>query len=288
MFQSFRMSSKRQDKKLQRQPPRNRGSRNKYVTIRSLNGGRMLPTNDPPQVAYQPWNHITLAWYDQPSDHNFGDLVNELRKQIDPNNTGLAAVGKLAIQMKIHSIRVWNITGKTVALTVYDFHDSSDSDQLCGVMDAGSNTGIPRLGFEMPLSFRQMVMRNDSNTGKKKLYTVSAASSDTILQYIRMEWRFDGPVKGPSVDLNWERRLFETQVKALQEAKSTSQTVKKLLDAQPSTVERIIEGITHHAAEITMLAEDKLVLSNVVELLKELTVQSYDTLKDAPSCSNKQ
>lgn len=263
----------------QQSTPRNRGVKSHFVTRRSLNGGKFIPVNDPPQLAYQPWNHITLAWYEKPADHNFGDLVNQIKKQMDPNNTGFS--DKLAIQMKIHSVRVWNVTGKHVSLTVYDFLDIDDKDQLCGVMDAGSNTGIPRLGYELPLTFRQHVMRNDESTGKRKLFTTSAASNDTLLHYIRMEWRFDGPIKGPSLDLDWERRSFETQVKTLEYSEATSKTVQKLLDAQPSTIERIISGITHHAAEVAMLAEDKQVLLDIASAIKDMSLSSYDTLKDA-------
>lgn len=262
---------------------RNRGNKTKYVTIRSLNGGKMLTTNDPPPLTYQPWNHITLAWHSKPKDHNFGDLVNQIKSQIDPNKNGFS--DKLAIQMKIHSVRVWNLTGKTISLTVYDYHDDDNVDQLCGLMDAGANPGVPRIGYELPLSFRQQVMRNDSSTGKRNLFTTAATDADTILQYVRIEWRFDGPVKGPSIDLDWERRLLEKQSKALEVAETTSSNIKKLLDSQPSTVERIISGITHHAAEVAMLAEERNLLEDVVQLLRSNTISSYDTLLDVPSCS---
>lgn len=273
------MESRRKDKR-PNPAKRNRGTRSNFVTKKSLEGGRTIPTNDPPQLAYQPWNHITLAWYTGPKDHNFGDLVNQMITQMDPNKTGFA--DKLAVQMKIHSVRVWNITGKTVALTVYDFHDDDNKDQLIGLMDAGSNTGIPKLGYALPLSFRQTVMRNDSSTGKKLLFTTSAASSDTILQYVRLEWRFDGPVKGPTLDLNWERRAYEEQIQIKEVATTTSKLTQKLLDAQPSTIERIIQGITHHAAEVAMIAEDKSVLLEIADIVKEMSISSFDTLKDSP------
>lgn len=267
-------------------PPRNRGDRSRFITKRSLNGGKFTPFNDPPQLAYQPWNHITLAWYSGPKDTNFGDLVNQLKSQIDPLKTGFNS--ELAVQMKIHSIRVWNITGKHVSLTVYDYLDDDNKDQLCGYMDAGSNTGIPRLGYELPLTFRHHVMRNDSVTGKRLLLTTSSAAGDSILHYVRLEWRFDGPVKGPTIDLDWERRTFELQRKTLKTNEKTAEAVQKLLDAQPSTIERIISGVTHHAAEVAMLAEDKQALLDIAESLRELSVAStFDTLRDAEMTKRK-
>lgn len=262
-----------------RPKPRNRGVRSRYVTTRSMNGGKFLPVNDPPQVAYQPWNHITLAWYSKPADANFGDLVNKIINQLDPQGTGFSK--DLAIQMKIHSVRVWNVTGKHIALTVYDYMDHDDKDQLCGIMDAGSNTGVPRIGYELPLSFRQHVMRNDATTGQRKLFTTSSASGDSILHYVRLEWRFDGPIKGPTIDLDWQRRSYETQVKNLEFNEATSKTAQQLLDAQPSTVEKVISKITHRAAEVALFAGDREVLNDIASAIKEISLSSsFDVIKD--------
>lgn len=258
---------------------RNRGERSKYVTKRSMHGGRMIPSNDPPQLAFQPWNHITLAWYQKPADVNFGDLVNKIKSQLDPNETGFHPE-KLAIQMKIHSIRVWNISGKHIALTVYDYIDGDNDDQLCGDMDAGSNTGIPRLGYELPITFRQHVVRNDSKTGKNVLFTVSSATNDMILHYVRMEWRFDGPVKAPSIDLDWQRRSYEIQRDNLNTNVRAADAIVKILDAQPSLVQRVIDNVIHHAAEIALVADDKRVLTDLADSLRVLT---FDTCRDSTS-----
>lgn len=255
---------------------RNRGDRSKYVTKRSMKGGRMIPSNDPPQLAYQPWNHITLAWYDKPNDVNFGDLVNQIKTQIDPNNTGFHPTA-LAVQMKIHSIRVWNVSGKHVGLTVYDYIDGDNHDQLCGNMDAGSNTGIPRLGYELPITFRQHVIRNDSKTGKNILFTVASAAEDMILRYVRMEWRFDGPIKAPTIDLDWQRRSFELQTSNLAENTKTNEAVSKILDSQPTLVQRVIDNVIHHAAEITLLADEKQILTDLADAIREMT---FDTCKE--------
>lgn len=238
----------------------------------------MIPSNDPPQLAYQPWNHVTLAWYSLPGDTNFGDLVNTIKTQLDPNKTGFNEE-KLAVQMKIHSVRVWNVSGKHVSLTVYDYIDGDNKDQLCGLMDAGSNTGIPKLGYEMPITFRHHVIRNDAKTGKNILFTTSAASGDSILSYVRMEWRFDGPVKGPSIDLDWERKSYEAQIENLKNNQRTADTINKILESQPSLIERVISGVTHHAAEISLLADEKQALFDLTDALKEL---SFDKCKDAP------
>lgn len=258
---------------------RNRGTKQKFVTTRSLNGGKIITTLDPPVVTYQPWNHITLAWITAPKDINFGDLVNQIKVQIDPNNNGFLQQG-LCLQMHVHSVRVWNLTGKTVALTVYDFHDSDDSDQLCGLMDAGSKVGIPRLGYELPLAHRNSVQRNDSKTGARKLYTTSAASSDSILQYVRMEWRFDGPVKGPTLDLDYAKQTFEVLKDTQVQVAHMRADTKKLVDLQPSTVERIINGITHHAAEVAMLGYEMDTLKDLTDALKELQTNEFVVLKN--------
>lgn len=224
----------------------------KYVTLKSLHGGRCLTTQDPPVVAYQPWNQVTLAWIIHPTAVNFGDLVNQLKAQLDPNSKGF--MDNVSIQMKIHSIRVWNLTGKTVALTVYDFHDSDDADQLCGMMDAGG-AGLPRLGYELPLSHRTTVQKNDKN-GKKLLFTVSASDKDNILSYVRLEWKFDGPVKAPNFDLDYQRRIMEAEENSRESLRVMTDQLDTLIKQQPSLLTKLIDGVVHHAAEIAPLVSD--------------------------------
>lgn len=261
-------NAKATKKRQQPKPQRHRGT--KSTENRLFLGGSAQPPQDPPMVAYQPWNHLTLAWISKPGDTNFGDLVNKIKAQLDPKGSGLAQ--SPAVQMKIHSVKVWNLTDKTIALTVYDFHDLDDSDQLCGMMDAGS-TGAPRLGYQLPLSHRSTVIRNDDKTGKKKLFTTSAASSSSIMNYVRLEWRFDGPVKGPTVELDHTRQIHEDVKSQNDNFGKVIEKLTELIKAQPSLVTRFIDHAVTAAAEVAVVGADFEDLSLSIRSLKEAIEQ---------------
>lgn len=245
------MSNARSTRKRSPKQARHRGA--KHPENRLFLGGSAQPPQDPPMVAYQPWNHLTLAWISAPGDTNFGDLVNHIKAQLDPKSTGLAP--SPSVQMKVHSVKVWNLTDKTIALTVYDFHDTDDSDQLCGMMDAGS-TGSPRLGYQLPLSHRSSVIRNDKDSGSRKLFTTSAASSSSLMNYVRLEWRFDGPVKGPTVELDHVRKIHDDVQNQNANFALVVDKLTELVKAQPSLVTRLIEDVASSAAEVAVVGAD--------------------------------
>lgn len=254
-----------------RKPKRNRGVRSSETRL--LLGGTIVPTQDPPIVAYQPWNSMTLAWIATPGDCNFGHLVSQMEDQLDPNKTGFSSSPR--VQMKIHSVRVWNLTDKTVALTVYDYHDADDADQLCGLMDAGIS-GSPRVGYQLPLSHRNSVVRNDASTGKRKLFTTSAASSSQLMHYVRLEWRFDGPVKGPTVDLNFARKTANSVEYQNANFGKVVGKISELIALQPSLLERIVNGVASSAAEVAVVGGDFDDLTNAIKELKAFMPASQD------------
>lgn len=273
-------------------PRRHRGRKTKYVTSQQLNGGRLFTKTNPPDISYQPWNHLTLVHMTKQTSVNFGDLVNVFKAQVDPTSKCLATT--LGLQMKIHSIKVWNLTGHTVAMSVYDYIDSNNDDQLMGAMDTGTNTDLPSIGYQLPMTFRQHVMRNDKSTGSIKLYTTSAPEADTLATYIRLEWRFDGPVKAPEFDTPFMAMMRVLNGCNANSAAITMNTTKiqrssthqefllnKLIDAQPTLVERIIDGGTHLAANVLpVVAEDvKEQISNLVSAIEDIKLLSgYDAI----------
>lgn len=262
---------------------RHRGKPQHFVTTRQLRGGKLLMRSNPPDISLQPWNHLTLAWMKGPGNTNFGDLVNSIRAQVDPVGTGFAK--SPAIQMKVHSIRVWNLTGKTVAMSVFDFtdKDQGNADQLMGSMDTGTPTDLPSLGYELPINLRNHVVRNDAQTGALLLFNTSSATSDRLMHYVRMEWKFDGPAKSPSFDTSVLERVY---IKASVSAKNSEairksmeasqQLLQKLLDAQPTLIEKVISGVTHIGAEVAPLLTDDTVqqISDLVQATKDLKLLS--------------
>lgn len=198
-----------------RSRPRTKKGRN-YVTKRELKGGQIHVPSNPPDITYQPWYPATVVHIGSSSDLHItvNDLVKELAAQLDPyhhafhGNTKDHTVRCLLdskdvdaprLNLRLQSVRAWNITGKIISLSIDDFSDISkaisDSDSLVGLVDTGSVTHIPAVGYELPMSHRSIVLRNSTDEGGAQLYHVMAPNTDTFIVYTNVLWRCDGPSK---------------------------------------------------------------------------------------------
>lgn len=195
-------------------PQRYRGHKshadNRYVTKREMKGGMMNVPSNPPIVSYQPWFSTTVVHAGVSGDITIkvSDLITQLVQQLDPTQHGFKTkkdgsnVGGAILNIRIRSIRAWNLTGRMIALTVDDYSDAdkaiADVDALCGIVDTGSQSHIPAIGFEMPESHKNIVLRNGTDSSSDKdavLYHIVSPSSDTCIIYTSIFWKFDGPAK---------------------------------------------------------------------------------------------
>lgn len=196
---------------------RAKGKGNNFVTKREVKGGQIHVSSNPPDITYQPWYPCTVVHMGATSDLHItvDDLVKELAGQLDPFHHafhGTLGDGSTVrclvdqknataprINLRLQSVRAWNLTGRIISLSVDDFSDISkaigDADSLCGLVDTGSSTHVPAVGYELPLSHRNIVLRNSSTEGSAQLYHVMAPSSDTFIVYTNVLWRCDGPSK---------------------------------------------------------------------------------------------
>lgn len=218
------------------------------VTQRELKGGSIDVPSNPPNVSYQPWNNLTIVHSGTTGELTItvDDLCYELAKQIDPIMTGLSYTktnqtgSKLSsiINMKLQKIRAWNITGQMIALSVDDFSDSAkaiaDVDALCGLVDTGSSTHTPAVGYDLPASHRSIVLRNGSaaSDSKSVLYHVMAPSTDTIIVYTTVLWKFDGPSKFSSFETVMMQTIREISESAKNASTSVSHVEALVTDIQ--------------------------------------------------------
>lgn len=230
------------------------------VTKRELNGGKITPPINPPDVTYQPWFHITLVdtfsstKYDCKTNH----IIKLLRRQLDPTSRGLNQIQsgdlRFVVQIRLFSIQAWNLTGRLIALTVDDYSEAKTAaggrDQLCGIVDTGSQTHTPCVGYLMPSALRQMVIRTDDIQGDDYIFTLTSGTSDQCVVYIKIAFRFDGPVRPPNLvmpittclgTLNTGNRLSRQMKEALGRLKEISENTYA---TRPSTLKTIINGIS--------------------------------------------
>lgn len=187
---------------------RQRGPKpSKFVTRREVRGGKIDLGSNPPEVAYQPWMPLVVVHSGMSGDIaiTVRDLAIQICKQVDPTHHAIREFPKVwnntepILQIRVRSVRAWNLTGRMVSLSVDDFSTPdkaiSDVDTLCGIVDTGSTQHVPAVGYQLPLSCQNIVLRNDAHTGAAILYHVMCADSDSCIIYTSVFYRFDGPAK---------------------------------------------------------------------------------------------
>lgn len=252
----------------------------RFLTKSAARGGRFVPSSDPPDVTGQPWFPVTLVWLINTKDIrqsivDFKTIVLKLQSQLDPTERGFnpypfdsVSDKPLRVQFRLLRVSVWNLSGRTIGLSVADDLDYkvSDVDQLGGWLDCGGSGTFPKLGFSWPLSHQSRVHRPSKDQSAIEVFRVVAGSSDTCLIHLSILWKFDGPVAAVRlVDdivfaINQGVRNIHLESTATNVAlKSMNDKLDLLIDAQPSTAQKVINGALSIASYVIPLAvaEDK-------------------------------
>lgn len=226
-----------------------------YVTRRELNGGKLdLPSN-PPEVTHQPWMPLTVVHSGMSGDISMTvrDIVLQAVRQLDPTGHAFKphsenwSASECVLQIRIRSIRVWNVTGRMIALSVDDFSDAnkaiSDVDTLCGLVDTGSAAHVPSVGYDLPSTHKHIVLRNDSLTSKAIVYHVNCPSNDVCIIYTNIFLRCDGPAKVSSFNDSMSKMVSRIRGEVVDMNKSVSDIKKatdKLVEHDRGTIGKAI------------------------------------------------
>lgn len=101
-----------------------------FVTKKAVHGSSFTPGTNPPNITYQPWYPLTVAYVanvgaNKDESMTPVKLAGHIKLQLDPKKTGLADAPTL--QMRILSIRCRNLTGRTIAFSVDDYADMASA-----------------------------------------------------------------------------------------------------------------------------------------------------------------
>lgn len=250
-----------------------------YVTKASLAGGRIRVPTNPPDVNFQPWNHVTLvdAFTHTDKEFKITDIVQLLKSQLDPINRGFnqgTGESALMVQMRFFEVMAWNLTGRMIAMSVTDFSESTSAkanrEQLCGLVDTGAQSHIPAVGYLMPALHRSIVLRNDVVDRDVILFNIQAGQGDSCIFYLKMAYRFDGPVKIPKLmqplaimreQLEVTKSLNANTASVSDNTKKSTGTLSKLKNTLgdmvkklPDTVQTIKDGVEVTAMLVSALA----------------------------------
>lgn len=206
------------------------------------------------------------------------DLIEHMRKQLDPTKRGFnqgSGESALMLQVHMHKISAWNLTGKVISLSVGDFSSQTqsveDREQLAGLVDAGTSTHTPAVGYNYPSSHKSIVLRNDKFDRDIRLYTITSGKSDTVCVQVHMDYRFDGPIKPPITMLTEALILQELQSSTANAAESAQKLVgidkvlarlDKIAQAtsdlqKKSYLDKIIDGVKHTAMIVAAVADEQ-------------------------------
>lgn len=243
-----------------RTPPKNRSS-DRFITKSEVKGGKYSPSSNPPDITAQPWNNYVLVdTYKGNFTYTVNNVCSYFKQRIDPTKFGLNQSKDFRIQFKIVSIACWNLTGRFITLSVEDYGDTDSSktgrDQLCGLLDSGTQMHTPAIGYRLPLSVRNYVLRNDDKQGEINLFHTQSGDSDTSLVHIHMQWRFDGPVSPPTFNAS---NLNDIDI-GLNSLKSIAESLKEIAEKsekdKPSTVSKVVDGVSRLALLVASSAID--------------------------------
>lgn len=232
-------------------PDRSKGQQ--FVTKKQMNGGKFTPPTNPPDVTYIPWVPVTLVIsHKGPLSFKVNDIKTYLRKQLDPTSRGFnqsdSGDKRFVVQYRVLKVQSWNLTGRVIALSIDDFIDSSANtggrDQLCGLVDTGTSTHTPAVGYQLPHSHAHHVLRTDDKQAEEYLIDVSAPGSDQCITYLTILYRFDGPAKHPSV--------LSPIVEVRETLDALSNRIMKY--REPSKLELVLNGVKYVAEAVAVLS----------------------------------
>lgn len=183
---------------------RNPGS---FITKDEVVGGKMAVPENPPDITYQPWMPLNVVMRSGGDELKVtvDSLHMALVSQIDPlrhafradTDRDVNSEGGPILQMRLRSVRAWNLTGHMIALSANDLTDNtkSNTDCLCGLVDTGSSAHTPAVGYKYPISHSDIVLRRSRTDKDDPLFHIITPAGDSTIIYVNIFWRCEGPAK---------------------------------------------------------------------------------------------
>lgn len=276
-----------------------RRSRSKRTDL-NHRGGKINVSTNPPQITYQPWYNLIIAkTHSGGLDFTPAKLVDAVKAQLDPHKHGFTDKD-FRLQVRVHLVRCWNLSGRTIALAIDDYsvRNKSDQEQVCGLVDSGTALHTPACGYKLSSSLSNIVLRNDADDKDDVIIHVIAPTNNACITYVDVTWRFDGPIALTGAD-KWfvtdMQRLVNHSASIAQATKKISPTVSEMLgmlreQLKSGYIDTIINGITKTAEVVAVAGADDdrktleeicASLQRVTTLLDKDTISEVSLLSDA-------
>lgn len=144
------------------------------------------------------------------SDANFNGLLQAsllaewIYDQMDPSKKFFTRTTDCQLHMRMESVMIWNLTGKSVALTAYDLmsddvtqynKEIQNYEQLGCWFDSGSGNTPPKVGYRWPTSQRNRVLNSFKHPTKgygegiRHIFQILSPKSDSLMVHCKVFWR---------------------------------------------------------------------------------------------------
>lgn len=265
-----------------------------FVTREQVFGGKFIPSLNPPDVVFLPWNRVTLVIpFTGSYTVKVSTLRDVLKKQCDPTGRGFnpstSGDRRFVPSFKVQTYQAWNLTGHLISMSVQDFTDTQSArggrDQMAGIVDSGGPGILPKVGYKLPAGHRNHVLRSDDIESEIEILVTQVGSSDQGLLYISLEYRFDGTASLPQssslFSILSKCSRFVRQIDASSHVTSvkteeTANLAAQILSAMPPTSLPIVDAPTSPIYSIELM-EQVAALSKRIEVLEmDVSSTSYD------------
>lgn len=269
-------------------------SKHQNITYSKLQGGRFDPGPNPPSFDGQKWmEQIIFDTFrfnsNNPGGYKIGDIAKLIRKQLDPTAHGMNHdESSYRVQYQLKSIRAWNLTGRVIALSIEDYADTAKDklavDQICGLMDTGTSTHTPAIGFRLPLALQTSTLRNDAEHGEFHLCDVTGGVGDTLVVYFQLRWRFDGPFKAINAFTPVGELLRMTKRDMnVGFTTSTTKIVEAVESLHASLPETVVNQLHNAAYVVPLLKKDDEARLDRMEMVMNRLLEKMELSERIPS-----
>lgn len=177
-------------------PKRGKSKQPKFVTHQEMTGYKFNPGSNVPAMIQNPWYPVKIAKIlgkNSSYTIKINDLLTYFMDQLDSNRwvfrtlneKGISAKPFLAF--KFHSLRAWNITGKSIAISIFDVTRDADATKvglqnfvLTELMDSKS-ADVPCLGYRYPEALRVMPVFTNENKDRGVCCLLAPSDSDVLI-----------------------------------------------------------------------------------------------------------
>lgn len=241
-----------------------------------------MPTKNsvPPSISLQPWySQVVVVPISDQIQITIGAVVSKLIKQIYPDSRD---VESWAIYLRLRKIQLWNLSGRSCALSPFDLTGTS-VDQLGGFMDAGGTGNFPCILYQWPLSQTELVHNNkDQKDSAKVVVSAIIPKGDTGLLHFTVLWRFANPANIPTIPTSrGEQQLTATTTNVYrinQKQQEILSELQQLNQDKPSVLSKLVDGVKVGAEVVSAVADEDTqnFQDSVLRLLQTLCVRESE------------